>query len=161
MEQNEKEFERIVRQHKSTIYTVCYMFSKDEDEVNDLFQDTLVSLWKGMKSYRGESGIETWIYRVALNTSISQERRKKKSHERIPLHMEANLYRDEDMESRQVQALHRRISRLGPIDRAVVLLWLEDMSYEEIGQIVGISARHVGVKLFRIKELLKRDNKKD
>ncbi|MBR6529958.1 MAG: sigma-70 family RNA polymerase sigma factor, partial [Clostridia bacterium] len=58
MERNEKEFERIVQTHKTTIYTVCYMFSKDEEEVNDLFQDTLVNLWKGMESFKGNCKIE-------------------------------------------------------------------------------------------------------
>jgi RNA polymerase sigma-70 factor (ECF subfamily) len=72
--------------------------------------------------------------------------------------MEANLYQDQDAESRQVQILHNRIGKLGVIDRAIVLLWLEDLSYEEIGQIVGITAKHVGVKLFRIKELLKQES---
>ena len=65
---------------------------------------------------------------------------------------------EQDADSRQVQMLHNRIGRLGVIDRAIVLLWLEDLSYEEIGQIVGITAKHVGVKLFRIKELLKQES---
>ena len=94
MERNEKEFERIVQTHKTTIYTVCYMFSKDEEEVNDLFQDTLVNLWKGMESFKGNCKIETWIYRVALNTCITHDRKKKRARERIPLEMEANLYQD-------------------------------------------------------------------
>ena len=158
MERNEKEFERIVQTHKTTIYTVCYMFSKNEEEVNDLFQDTLVNLWKGMESFKGDCKIETWIYRVALNTCITHDRKKRRARERIPLEMEANLYQDQDAESRQVQILHNRIGKLGLIDRAIVLLWLEDLSYEEIGQIVGITAKHVGVKLFRIKELLKQES---
>lgn len=60
--QNEQDFSRIVREHKSTIYTVCYMFSKDEDEVNDLFQEVLINLWKGLQNFRGESDMRTWIY---------------------------------------------------------------------------------------------------
>ena len=148
----------MVNTYKSTIYTVCYMFSKNEDEVNDLFQETLVNLWKSMETFRQDSKMETWIYRVALNTCITHDRKKKRARERNPLKMEANLYQDQDAESRQVQILHNRIGKLGLIDRAIVLLWLEDLSYEEIGQIVGITAKHVGVKLFRIKELLKQES---
>ena len=71
------EFAQIVKENKSTIYTVCYMFSKDTDEVNDLFQEVLVNLWKGMSSFKGRSDIRTWIYRIALNTCISMDRKKK------------------------------------------------------------------------------------
>jgi len=152
---SEQEFARIVKEHKSTIYTVCYMFSKDTDEVNDLFQDILINMWKGFGSFRGDSGLDTWIWRVSLNTCISAERKKKKAGEKVPLSMDINLFTDSDEGSKQVQKLHERIHNLDVLDRAIVLLWLEDISYEEIGAIVGISAKNVGVKLFRIKEQLK------
>ncbi len=91
MIRNENEFSRLVREHKGTIYTVCYMFSKDEDEVNDLFQETLINLWKGIESFRSDSKIGTWIYRVALNTCISADRKKKKRGQKVPLEMDTNL----------------------------------------------------------------------
>lgn len=153
--QNEQDFSRIVREHKSTIYTVCYMFSKDEDEVNDLFQEVLINLWKGLQNFRGESDVRTWIYRISLNTCISCDRKKRK-RKTIPLTMNINPFTDSDDDSRQVQQLNRRISQLGPFDRAIILLWLENMSYEEIGEIVGISTKNVSVRLFRIKEKLKK-----
>ena len=153
--QNEQDFSRIVREHKSTIYTVCYMFSKDEDEMNDLFQEVLINLWKGLQNFRGESDVRTWIYRISLNTCISCDRKKRKG-KTIPLTMNINLFTDSDEDSRQVQQLNRRISQLGPFDRAIILLWLENMSYEEIGEIVGISTKNVSVRLFRIKEKLKK-----
>ena len=155
MEKSEKEFEKIVREHKNTIYTVCFMFSKDNDEVNDLFQETLINLWQGFKGFRGDSSIRTWIWRVSLNTCISMERTKRRSSS-LKLDMSRNLYTDEDSDSRQMQMLHKRISRLQPFDRAIVLLWLENMSYEEIASIVGISVKNVSVRLFRIKEELKK-----
>lgn len=160
MNVNEQEFARIVKENKSTIYTVCYMFSNDEDEVNDLFQDTLVNLWKGFASFRKESKASTWIYRVALNTCISAERKKKRRKEER-LSMNINLYEDADDDSRQVQQLHKLIGRLGLVDRALVLMWLENMSYDEIGNILGISAKNVSVKLVRIKEKLKTINNND
>lgn len=151
----EREFSQLVRAHKSTIYTVCYMFSKDADEVNDLFQEILVNLWRGFDKFEGRSDIRTWFYRVSLNTCISIDR-KKKRNKAIPLSMDINLYEDNDADTRQVKMLYDRISRLAPFDRAIVLLWLEGITYDEIGQIVGISAKNVSVKLVRIREQLKK-----
>jgi len=150
----ERQFGQTVAEHKSTIYTVCYMFSQDADEVNDLFQEVLVNLWKGFESFEHRSDIKTWIYRVALNTCISIDRKKKRAAE-VRLTMDINLFEDRDEDTKQVDMLHKRISKLQPFDRAIVLLWLENLSYEEIGQIVGISTKNVSVRLFRIREQLK------
>ena len=154
MTDTERQFAKTVREHKSTIYTVCYMFSKDDDEVNDLFQEVLINLWKGYESFGHRSDIRTWIYRVAFNTCISMDRKKRRSGT-VRLAMDINLFEDRDEDTRQVDLLHKRIQRLQPFDRAIVLLWLEDLSYEEIGQIVGISTKNVSVRLFRIREQLK------
>lgn len=154
MEISEQEFSQLVRQNKSTIYTVCYMFSKDQDEVADLFQEVLIKLWGGIASFESKSDVKTWIYRVALNTCISIDR-KKKRRDRAQLSMDVNFFTARDSSSEQVNILHRRISQLQPLDRAIVLLWLEDISYEEIGAIIGISAKNVSVRLFRIRQQLK------
>ena len=151
----ERQFAQTVREHKSTIYTVCYMFSKDADEVGDLFQEVLVNLWKGFEGFERRSDIKTWIYRVALNTCISLNRKKRRRSAEVRLTMDINLFEDRDEDTRQVDMLHKRISKLQPFDRAIVLLWLENLSYEEIGQIVGITAKNVSVRLFRIREQLK------
>ena len=124
------------------------------NEVNDLFQEVLVNLWKGFESFEHRSDIRTWIYRVALNTCISLDRKKRRAAE-VRLTMDINLFEDRDEDTRQVDMLHKRISKLQPFDRAIVLLWLENLSYEEIGQIVGISTKNVSIRLFRIREQLK------
>ena len=130
------------------------MFSTNSDEVNDLFQEVLINLWKGINSFKEQSDIKTWIYRVALNTCISQNRKKKM--DTVPLTMDINFFDEKDESNKQVKLLHDRINRLQPFDKAIVLLWLENISYEEIGAIVGITAKNVAVRLFRIKELLKK-----
>jgi RNA polymerase sigma factor (sigma-70 family) len=160
METSEKQFAQMVKQHKATIYTVCYMFSKDQNEVADLFQEVLTNLWQGLKSFEGRSDIRTWIYRISLNTCISADRKRRKM-KTVPLSMDIDLFNDTDAESQQVEILHKRISRLQPFDRAIVLLWLENISYEEIGLIVGISAKNVSVRLFRIREQLKKMSNND
>ena len=157
MTQLEQQFTKTVKEHKSTIYTVCYMFSQDADEVNDLVQEVLVNLWKGFESFEQRSDIRTWIYRVALNTCISLDR-KKRRQATARLSMDINLFEDRDEDTRQVDLLHKRIAKLQPFDRAIVLLWLENLPYDEIGQIVGISAKNVGVRLYRIREQLKQNN---
>ena len=155
MKELEIEFAQIAREHKGTIYTVCYMFSNNEDDVADLYQEILVNLWKGFTKFRGESNIRTWIYRISLNTCISFERKKHRKVDTIPLTMDINLFEDSDDDTKQVQSLKNRINKLGPFDRAIVLLWLENLSYDEIGNIVGITAKNVSVRLVRIKEQLK------
>lgn len=153
----EQDFARLVGEHKSTIYTVCYMFSKDEDEVNDLFQEILINLWRGIDSFKGDAKVSSWIYRVSLNTCISADRKKKRAHaERLDMNID--LYEDNDADTKQIQMLHKRIHRLRPFDRAIVLLWLEGIPYDEIGAIVGISAKYVSVRLSRIREELKKMN---
>jgi RNA polymerase sigma-70 factor (ECF subfamily) len=131
------------------------MFSKDSDEVQDLYQECLINLWKSISSFEGRSNLRTWIWRVSLNTCISADRKKRRRGDAVPLELNIDLYNDTDHQTRQVKMLHERISRLGPFDRAIIMLWLENMSYEEIGAIVGISTRNVSVRLFRIKEQLK------
>ena len=159
MTTKEKQFQQTIMKNKSTIYTVCYMFSNDSDEVNDLFQESLINLWKGFDGFEHRSDIKTWIYRVALNTCISIDRKKRRQPE-SSLSMDINLFKDSDEDTKQVDMLHQRISQLKPFDRAIVLLWLENLSYEEIGQIVGISTKNVSVRLFRIKEQLKQMSNK-
>ena len=132
------------------------MFSNNPDEVADLFQEILINLWKGFPQFRGDSNVKTWIYRVSLNTCISYERKMSRKVETLPLTMDVNLFSDSDDDTKQVQMLRDRINKLGPFDRAIVLLWLENLSYDEIGAIVGISAKNVSVRLVRIKNQLKK-----
>ena len=157
MNELESKFAQTVKQNKSTIYTVCYMFSKDADEVNDLFQEAVINMWRGFEGFENRSNVKTWIYRVALTTCISLDRKNRRTSSE-PLSMDINLFEDHDEDSRQVDMLHNRISRLQPFDRAIVLLWLENMPYEEIGQVVGITTTAVATRLYRIKEQLKKMN---
>ncbi len=156
MNSKEQQFMNIIREHEQTIYTVCYMFSKDEEEVNDLYQDILVRLWKGFETFEGKSDIRTWIYRVSLNYCINFSNRQKKQRECLNLDT-GYLSEGSNLEKNlQIKQLYKRINMLGLIDRSVVLLWLEGLSYDEIGAILGISVKNVSFKLVRIKEKLKK-----
>lgn len=152
----EQQFTDIIKEHTKTIYTVCYLFSNDTDEINDLYQDILVRLWKGFETFEGKSDIRTWIYRVSLNYCINFNNKRKKEHKQ--LNLETNFHTDENNLERklQIKQLYKRINMLGLIDRSVVLLWLEGLSYDEIAAILGISVKNVSFKLVRIKEQLKK-----
>ncbi len=158
METTEMEFTALVKKHKSTIYTVCMMFAEG-DEVEDLVQETLINLWKGFAKFEGRSDAKTWIWRVAMNTCISQDR-KQKMHKNSTSSLDALglVGKDcqDETDDHQIKMLHDRIHQLGVFDRAIVLLWLENLSYDEIGNIVGISAKNVSVRLVRIREQLKK-----
>lgn len=154
MNPKEQQFAQVVKDNRSTIYVVCYMFSNDAEEVADLFQEVLVKLWNGYDSFQGKSDIKTWIYRVTLNTCITIDRKKRRRN-RAMLSMDVDYFDSQEQETAQVRILHERIARLQPLDRAIILLWLEQISYGEIGEIVGISAKNVSVRLARIRVQLK------
>lgn len=102
MDNKEQAFAQLVREHKSTIYSVCYMFSKDSDEIDDLFQEILARLWNGYDSFRAESDVRTWIYRVALNCCLNADKKKKRLVvERVPLSVDIDPF--EDMDDRALQ----------------------------------------------------------
>ena len=155
MDNTERKFTEMVKEYRKTIYTVCYFFSNDKEEVNDLFQEILINLWKGFEGFRGDSDIKTWIWRVSLNTCSNQKRKKKSRVQTVPLLVDIDLYHDEDEHCKQIQMLYDRINRLDVFDRAIILLWLENMSYQDIANVVGISLSSVTTRLFRIKEQLK------
>ena len=155
MKDIELQFTKMVKEYRKTIYTGCYFYSKDSEEVNDLYQEILINLWKGFEKFRGESSLKTWIWRVSLNTCNNQERKKKSSVQTIPLSIDIDLYNDDDVQSKQIQMLYDRINRLDVFDRAIILLWLENMNYQDIADVVGISLSNVTTRLFRIKEQLK------
>lgn len=150
----EHQFELLVRQHKRTIYTVCYMFSTNKDEIDDLFQEILIRLWNGFDRFEGRSSAKTWIYRVALNTAINQDKKERRRPQTVPLTVDIDPYEADNPQTQQIRVLYDRISRLDLIDRSLILLWLEGISYDEIGAIIGISPNNVGVRLTRIKEKL-------
>lgn len=158
--ERETEFEAMVRRHKSLIYSVCYMFASEREEADDLFQEILIRLWQGLPSFRADSGESTWVYRVSLNTCISCQRKNKRRKESVHVELDPDFYEKEERTNPQMSLLRARIQGLPPLDRAIVLMWLESLPYDEIGAIVGISAKAVGVRLVRIRERLKKSSSK-
>lgn len=157
MSDKEKSFTSLVRLHEQTIYSLCLMYSSDSQEVEDLVQQTLINLWAGFDKFEGRSDIKTWIWRVAINTCISEQRKEK--HRVMTSSLESigisvNELVSENSKEKQISMLYDRIHRLGIYDRAIVLLWLENQTYEEIGKIMGMTPQNVGMRLMRIREKL-------
>ena len=153
----EKEFLDMIEAQKRTIYKVCYMYANDQDDLNDLFQETVLNLWKGFPSYRGDSKLTTWVYRIAMNTCITFLRHASHRPQTVPMtaNVASQMAADEDTAAR-LQELYRLINRLGKLERALILLWLEERSYQEMADILGLSKANVPVKLNRIREKLKK-----
>ena len=155
MDKRELEFTKMVREYRKTIYTVCYFFSDNPTEVDDLFQEVLISLWKSFVKFRRDCSPKTWIWQVSLNTCCNLDRNRKKLVPTVPLVIDKEVLSDSDEVGQQIKFMYSRINKLELLDRAVILLWLESMSYDEIAAIVGISTSAVTGRLFRIKEQLK------
>jgi RNA polymerase sigma-70 factor (ECF subfamily) len=137
------------------------MFSRNKAEIDDLFQEILIRLWNGFDNYEGRSTAQTWIYRVALNTAINQDKKERRRIETVPLTVDIDPYEADDPKTQQIRELYDRISRLDLIDRSLILLWLEGITYDEIGAIIGITPNNVGVRLARIKEKLVKMSKNE
>ena len=153
----EREFLDMIAAQKRVIYKVCYIYAKDQDDLNDLFQEVVLNLWKSFPSYRGDSTVTTWVYRIAMNTCITFLRRSNTRPQTIPLTKDvAWQFAADDEKAAQIQELYQLICQLGKLERALILLWLEERSYQEMADILGISKANVAVKLNRTKEKLKK-----
>lgn len=153
--QIENDFLQLITAQKRVIYKVCYVYANDQDELNDLFQEVVLNLWKSFPRYRGDSQLSTWVYRISMNTCITFLRRSSTRPSTIPITADViGQLADEEGKENQLKELYTLINQLGKMERALILLWLEERSYQEMADILGITKTNVGVKLNRVKEKL-------
>jgi RNA polymerase sigma factor (sigma-70 family) len=149
----EKEFVEMINNHRGIIYKVCHIYGYEKDFKEDLFQEIVFQLWRSFPTFRKESKHSTWMYRVALNTAISQFRKEVRKPPQTPL--TATHFELPDLNALEandsILLLNQAIQQLTKIEKAVIMLYLEDKSYQEISEIMGITESNVGVKLNRIK----------
>lgn len=158
----EQQFLSMIEENKKTIYKVSLMYSDGPEHQQDIYQDIVLNLWTAFPNFRGESKKSTWVYRIALNTCVSELRKKNNQPLTSPLTYDIEqLIDNDDAYREQVKKLYHLINRLSQLERAVILLWLDEKSYDEIAVILGISSSNVGVKINRIKEKLRRMNEND
>lgn len=137
------------------IMHLCRAYSRDEESLKDLVQEVTLQLWRSHKSFKGNSQLSTWVYRVTLNVCLSHSKRMKRNPETVPLEGKHNPSESEDPEKEQIEKLYAGIKQLKESDRAIILLYLEDKSYKEMSDILGITVNNVGVKVNRLKDKLK------
>lgn len=151
----ELQFEEIYAQHRDRIFRLCLGFAKGDEAAQDLFQEILIKVWKHLDSFRGESEISTWLYRIAYNTAITFSAKEKKLEtKQTKLPDNLNLMDPEYSHSEkdfQVNLLYQAIGELSELDRIIATLLLENTSYRGIAEISGISENYVAVKVNRIK----------
>ena len=156
MNEQEQTFLRFLEEYKQTIYKVCFMYASNDDTINDLFQEVTLNLWRGYPQFRGDSKPATWIYRIAVNTCVSWLRSSSKAPQTVALTVSMNNIVIDEQERENLQELYALINRLGKLERALILLWLEEKSYEEIAEILELSVINVGVRINRIKAKLRK-----
>lgn len=154
---SEKEFISLVNKHKSLIYKVCNSYCTATDR-QDLQQEILLQLWKSLDKYDGRVKISTWIYKIALNTAVSHYRKTNKKRKNRAVLSTSILINDSDYDferDQNIKRLYSYIQELKVMDRALILLYLDQYKYEEIANIIGISRTNVATKLSRIKDHLR------
>ena len=153
---NEREFASIIQEHSRIINKVCYFYATNKIPFDDLRQEIYVNIWLGLNQFRGESKMSTWIYRVAVNSALMTLRSSKPQIDTVPLDLGILDISTEidDTERENLQTLLSLISRLEDIEKAIILLWLDEYSYEEIADTLGLKRNTVAVKIHRIKDKL-------
>ncbi len=155
----EREFLHIIQENQGIIYKVCNMYCDTGEDRNDLFQEIVAQLWKSYPSFRKESKVTTWMYRVGLNTAITTFKKSKRRPDQNRLTYENFQIADENHEAEteeNIKLLHRAVDQLTGIEKSIILLFLENKKYEEIAEITGITQNYVRVKMNRIKKKLKK-----
>jgi len=149
----EPEFEQTIRDNSGVLHKLCRVYTYNADEYEELFQEMLVQIWRSTGNFRGEAKISTWVYRICINTALSfrsKLARSKKRFEPLDGKIFIQPVADNDKDER-LPRLFAAIRELKPIDRAIVSLYLDDKSYEETAQILGISKTNVATRLMRLK----------
>lgn len=161
MENLDQEFLSVIREYERVIYKVCYLYTTPHATLSDLYQEVVLNIWKSFPKFRHECKASTWIYRISLNTCISFIRKEKNIPEIVTLTQEADRTEEDDETQAMLKQLYRMISRLGELEKSIILLYLEEKSYEEIAEITGLTLTNVATKLSRIKDKLKKMNKEE
>ena len=157
--ETEQEFEERIREHELLLHKVCRMYAYTDADHKDLFQDIVVQLWQAYPKFKGEAKFSTWLYRVSINTAISG-RRKKKGFVITSDPLELPVHHTDDESTHvedewRLQTLYKAIGHLNEVEKAIVMLYMEERSYEEMQDILGITVGTLRVKMNRIREKLR------
>lgn len=158
------QFQHIIDQHYGILYKIGRAYTQDQADFEDLYQEMLIQLWQSFPRFQGASKLSTFIYRVALNTALTHQRKARRRGAALPLeeqlyHLPDSSAAESDVErqrEQQVNLLYQCINKLKQEDRAVILLHLEGNSYEEMADILGMTVSNIGVRLLRVRQRLQK-----
>ncbi len=152
----EKEFAQLVKDNQGLIIKVSRLYTNSLEDEEDLFQEIVLQLWRSYDSFKGNSKISTWMYRVALNTAITLFRKKSKSLQTNELDINhRDFVEDDDDKQQQISLLYTVIKTLPNVERAIVMMYLDDLPYKDIAENLGITEVNARVKMNRLKKILK------
>jgi RNA polymerase sigma factor (sigma-70 family) len=157
---DKEQFIGILKEHKRLLYKVVYLYCRDSEDRKDLEQEIIIQLWKSLKNYNQEFKLSTWIYKIALNVAISYYRRDVKRKETNEPYDE-NIFKIAEVDDNAEETINKRellykfINKLDELNKAIIILYLDDKSYKEISEIIGLTETNVGTKINRIKSKLK------
>ena len=146
-----------IKSNKGLIYKICRMYCDTKEDQDDLFQDIIIQLWRSSPSYKGLSKFSTWLYQIALNTAVTRLKKRKRQGEIVELDNEAlNIPAiDATEKNERKQLLDMAIQKLSDVEKAIIILYMEEYSYKEMSEMIGISESNIGFKLNNIKSKLK------
>ena len=154
----EHSFVEQLQEHQNIIHKVCRLYTNNTESHNDLFQEITIQLWRAYPKFRGDSKFSTWMYRVGLNTAITLYRKSKRSiktqeFETVQFKVKADEY--DNTEEQQLKLLYKAVHQLNDIEKALILLYLEDKDYKDISETLGITEVNARVRMNRVKKKLK------
>lgn len=157
MTDREREFSQLVKDNQGLIIKVSRLYTNSPEDEQDLFQEIVLQLWRSYDTFRGQSKISTWMYRVALNTAITLFRKKTKSPQTDELmdYHHRDYVEDDDEKQQEISLLYKVVKMLPKMERAIVMMYLDDLPYREIAETLGISEVNARVKMNRLKKTLK------
>tara|TARA_R110001583_G_scaffold160872_1_gene312793 strand:+ start:75334 stop:75819 length:486 start_codon:yes stop_codon:yes gene_type:complete len=160
--QQKKEFIKAIKENEGIIFKVTSIYCANKEDQKDLYQEIVYQLWKSFPLFRNESKITTWMYRVALNTSITHLKKEKRNGTKLELDelVEYKIEHKNTLIEERIQILYAHIKNLNTIEKGIILLYLEGKSYDEIASITGFSNTNIGTRIGRIKQKLKSEIKK-
>lgn len=150
----EESFRIVMAQYDDMISRICLGYARSRQEFEDLRQDCYINIWQSLDKFQGRSQLKTWLYRIVLNTNVATIRRRSKEPQKIALTELQDIIDDDSEHIRLVAEMHEMIALLPPLDKAIILLWLDETSYDDIAEIVGLPRNTVATRLRRAKEKL-------
>lgn len=154
---DKQRFTELIDQNQGIIHKVCSLYSLDSEMKKDIYQEVILRLWKSFPKFRGDSKFSTWMYRVALNTTITYVRQQQKRKTDAIGDDSKNIPDTSDgYNEDQIRMLYKAIKQLNEVDRAIIMLYLDEKSYDEISEIMGMTVSNIGVRINRAKVKLEK-----